>query len=164
MSFASPLFFFGVVIIVGTRHWNDEPTSKSFAKMMFLFVLFSEYGKHTSAAVSWSAFKTPDYFDKLGRRGEDACGIRENLKVSATSKSRFNYFLPCSQDIRNVLFPDQPCVLSPPALAQTPRYPTGRAGLCNTICARPATISRSFQMARAIACAPEAFPPGKDCP
>jgi hypothetical protein len=60
--------------------------------MTFSFVPFSEYGKHTSAAVSWSASKTPDYFGKLGRRGKDACGIRENLKVCPASKSRFNYF------------------------------------------------------------------------
>ena len=80
--------FFGVVFIFGPRHWNDEPTSKSSAKMTFSFVPFSEYGKHTSAVVSWSASKTPDYFGKLGRRGKDACGIRENLKVCAASKSR----------------------------------------------------------------------------
>ena len=165
--------FFGVVFIFGPRHWNDEPTSKSSAKMTFLFVPFSEYGKHTSAVVSWSASKTPDCFGKLGRRGKDACGIRESLKVCAASKSHFNYFCLAYKISETSFrcracfcsaFPDQPCVVSPPALAQAPCYATGRAGLCNTICSRPATISRSFQMARAIACAPEAFPPGEDCP
>ena len=60
--------------------------------MTFSFVPFSEYGKQTSAAVSWSASKTPDYFGQLGRHGKDACDIRENLKVCVASKSRFNYF------------------------------------------------------------------------
>jgi hypothetical protein len=34
----------------------------------------------------------PGSFGKLGRRGKDACGVRENLKVCAASKSHFDPF------------------------------------------------------------------------
>lgn len=90
------------MIVFGTRHWNDEPISKSSVKTTSSFVRFSEYGKHTNAAFCWSASNVPSPFGKLGRRGKDACGIRGDLKVCAASKSRFDFFRITHKAIRNV--------------------------------------------------------------
>ena len=113
--------FLGVVIIFGTRHWNDEPISKSSVKMTSSFVPFSEYGKHTSAAVCWSASKMPGSFGKLGRRGKDACGIREHSKVCAASKSRFDLFCITHKVIRNVFQMLRLLLLSVPRSTLHPR-------------------------------------------
>jgi hypothetical protein len=162
----------GVVNISCTRHWNDEPIGTLPVKRMFLFVPSSEYGKPMSAAVYWSAYTTPGYSGRPGRRGKNAYGIRENLKVWQLSNHFFDIssafthnfsetFIRCRAGLCPA-FPGHRCLLSPPGLAQAPCYAAGRADLRGAICPCSATISHSLQVARAVARTPEAFPSGED--
>ena len=137
------------------------------AKRTFSFVPSSEYGKPTSVAVCWNVYTTPDYSGRLGRLGKNDYETRGNLKVWQPSNHPLIFysdnvgFIRC----RTCIFPafaGKCSLLSPPGLAQAPCYAARRAYLCSTIFPRSATISHSLQVARAVACAPEAFPSGED--
>jgi hypothetical protein len=152
---------------VCTRDWNDELTSKLPAKRPLLFMPSSEYGKRTSAAVCWSAFKMSDCFGRPGRRGKSVYGIRESSKVWLPTNPVHSALLTDTETFRcrAVSCPtlSEPChVFNPSSLAQAACYATGRDRLCGAVCQCSITISHSLQVARAVARALEAFPPSQD--
>ena len=153
---------------VCTRGWNDELTGKLPAKKRPLFMPSLEYGKRTSAAVCWSAFKMSDFFGKPGRCGKSVYGIRESSKVWLQINSVYAALLTdtgtfrCRSVFCQTL--SESChVFSPSSLAKAACYAAGRDRLCGAVCQRSITISDSLQVARAVARALEAFPPSQDC-